>query len=406
MRSTRHTMIRLFTRRLLFPVFLLLHTIMVAAQDNRTQSPWFLTDLSVGVNIGYIHYPFSSSHLNRGYTAGSLEIPRTAVRITLLDRPIVKDLSVRVTYMRPVNWPYYYDINGDKKKHSVYMNFGGITFKSAIPVNKKISIHGEAGLGVVTRKGFQVDGANVLDDLVYATLLSGAGITYQRNKKWSFNASVTYAPGNKKNNHPSTLFYSGGFLYTMRKLSPEKAEAAAKAGYVFPKHLIQVGYATNGVGRGVNRFLANGAVPVFWGGAKWLDGLMLQYQRNIFHTRKVFSMDVGFSAGFWKSSEQKQGILTLAVFPAFRFTLLRTKPADFYFYYGVPGPCFISRTEVDGIKAGSHFTFQDLMGIGSFIGKGRRWNVETRIGHYSNGNIFPDNPGLGVPLTFCAGYTF
>lgn len=396
-----------FCNRYLPVAFLLISfSFASTAQDNRTQYPWFLKDLSLGVNIGYINYPFTSSHLKSEFQAASVHIPHTAVRITLIDRPITPYLSAKVTYMRPVNWPYYFDINGDKQKHSVFMNFGTVTLKSAWPVTKKISVYGEAGLGVVTRKGFEINGKEAISNGVYATLLSGTGISYHANNNWSFNASLTYAPGNKKINHPAATFYSAGFLYTMRKLPDKKVQEAARSKYVFPKHLIQAGFATNAIGHGVNRFFANGTVPVFWGGEKWLQGFMLQYQRNIFHTKKVFSMDVGFSAGFWKTSQQKQNVFTLAVFPAFRFTLIHSRPADFYFYYGVPGPCFISRTQIDGINAGKHFTFQDLFGIGSFFGKKRQWNIETRIGHYSNGNIFPDNPGLGVPLTFCAGYTF
>jgi hypothetical protein len=46
------------------------------------------------------------------------------------------------------------------------------------------------------------------------------------------------------------------------------------------------------------------------------------------------------------------------------------------------------------------------MGIGMFSGKKRKFNSEIRIGHYSNGNIFPDNKGIKIPLTFNAGYTF
>jgi hypothetical protein len=80
--------------------------------------------------------------------------------------------------------------------------------------------------------------------------------------------------------------------------------------------------------------------------------------------------------------------------------------ADYYFYYSVAGPTYISKTLLDGEETGRHFTFQDLIGIGSFVGPGRRLNAEINIGHFSNGNIFPYNAGVKVPLTFCFGYTF
>ncbi|HKH63798.1 MAG TPA: acyloxyacyl hydrolase, partial [Flavitalea sp.] len=96
----------------------------------------------------------------------------------------------------------------------------------------------------------------------------------------------------------------------------------------------------------------------------------------------------------------------LSVFPLFRFTFIRTRPADLYFYYSVAGPTFISKTKIDDVNTGKHFTFQDLMGLGIFSGKNRNINAEVRIGHYSNGNIFPYNEGVKVPLTFNLGYAF
>jgi len=86
--------------------------------------------------------------------------------------------------------------------------------------------------------------------------------------------------------------------------------------------------------------------------------------------------------------------------------LIHTRPADYFFYYSVAGPAYISKTIIDGIATGKHFTFQDLLGIGAYIGKKRKIVSEIRIGHFSNGNIFPENEGVKVPLTFCAGYCF
>ncbi|MBX9783501.1 MAG: hypothetical protein K2X48_09430 [Chitinophagaceae bacterium] len=45
--------------------------------------------------------------------------------------------------------------------------------------------------------------------------------------------------------------------------------AKQKAGYYFPKQLLQIGYASNVLGYGVNDFISGGSinpVPLFWGG--------------------------------------------------------------------------------------------------------------------------------------------
>jgi hypothetical protein len=90
----------------------------------------------------------------------------------------------------------------------------------------------------------------------------------------------------------------------------------------------------------------------------------------------------------------------------FRFTAIRTSPFDLYFNYSLAGPTFISRTVIDGEETGRQFTFQDFMGLGAFIGRGKSTKVEIRISHYSNGNLFPRNAGVTVPITVIVGRSF
>ena len=146
-------------------------------------------------------------------------------------------------------------------------------------------------------------------------------------------------------------------------------------------------------------------VPIFWGGHAKVDfGIAPHYERNVFHTRRLFALDIGASAGFYKTRETDQRFTTLSVYPLFRFTFLRTRPADMYFAYSLAGPTYISKIVLDGLDTGRHFTFQDFMGIGWFIGRERNLNVGVKINHYSNGNIFTQNAGVKIPLTFSVGY--
>ena len=79
---------------------------------------------------------------------------------------------------------------------------------------------------------------------------------------------------------------------------------------------------------------------------------------------------------------------------------------DPYFFYTLGGPAFISRSLLDGIDTGKRFTFYDAIGLGAFLGVERRFNAEVKVAHYSNGNIFPENAGVKIPLTFCLGFCF
>ena len=72
--------------------------------------------------------------------------------------------------------------------------------------------------------------------------------------------------------------------------------------------------------------------------------------------------------------------IPLSAFPLFRFTFLRTKPADVYFYYSVAGPTFISKHVIDSIDTGKRFTFQDLMGMGVFTAGTETLMPKLRLG--------------------------
>ena len=137
-----------------------------------------------------------------------------------------------------------------------------------------------------------------------------------------------------------------------------------------------------------------------------LRGRSLRYERNIFHTNKIFSFDWGISIANWLSVRDRMNFSTVSVYPKFRFTPVHLRLTDFYLTYSLAGPTFISKTSLDGQDLGKIFTLQDLIGLGSYIGKQRHINVEVGIGHYSNGNLFIRNPGIMIPLTVSMGYAF
>lgn len=378
-----------------------------SAQDLRAQYPGLLRKAYFGLNLGYINYPFGNEHLAPGYTASSVQVPHLAIRLTLLGYRFNDYLSGQITYMRPFNWVEYHNINNNHAQNSVWMNVGGLTLKAQTAQRKRFSAYGEAGLGIVTRNGFDIDDVPVVKDASYATVLAGGGVQYHLNRKWKLNLSATYAPGRDKLQQPHTLFISGGFSYDMQPLSAERVQRNSTSGYIFPKNLFQVGFTTNGAGYGVNKFVSEGAIPIFWGGeARLRRGFSMNYQRNVFHTRKVFSLDVGTSFGYWESRINEDQLFTLSVYPLLRFTVLRTRPFDLYFNYSVAGPSFISSVQIDDKDTGKNFTFRDFMGMGVYAGKTRKLNAEINIGHFSNGNVFPSNAGVMIPLGFHLGYAF
>lgn len=375
------------------------------SQDKNGQYPDFLSRSYFGVNLGYINYPFSNLHLKQGYQVETVTIPHLAVRITLLGYRINKNLEALITYMRPVLWVQYKNINGDLSHHSVFMNVAGLTMKSSVPLNSKVSIFGEAGLGIITRNGFNIDNNIAVDDATFGTAFTGAGLEFKLNDKWSFVSMASYSPGNSKVNQPHVFSATTGFKYNMRPLPDKTVEKNSGTKYFFPKSTVQLSLSTHTSGYEVNNVISE-KMHIFWGGVVQIShGLSINYLKNVFHVYKVFALDIGASAGYFKTNLNREEMATLSAFPVFRFNLLRTNKVDGYLYYSVAGPSYISKTKLDETEIGRRFTFRDFMGVGLYAGRKRKINFETSIGHFSNGNLFPNNSGVKIPLTFTLGYT-
>jgi hypothetical protein len=393
-------------RFLLAAVVVMLTSLFAVAQpgEKRIQYPWGLKNSYFGINIGYINYPFSSAQLEPGNSVEKVTIPHIAPRITLFGYQFNKYLSAQITYMRPVDWVRYYNINGNKRSHTVWMNVAGLTVATQLPLNKKFSLFAEGGLGIVTRKGFEIDAKPVVKNAIVTTVLLSGALQYHLNRKWDLQLNATWSPADSRKKHPHTIFYSFGFNYRLKALSPEKVISNIKSGYYFAKHLIQTSYTTNAFSYGVNDLFSK-TLPLFWGGAAHIkQGFSVHYQRNIFHTRKVFSLDWGAGLGYWKSRNNNDKLLTFSVYPVLRFTAIRSLKTDLFFEYTVAGPTFISKTLIDKETTGRHFTFYDAMGLGIITGKQKKLTTGIRIAHFSNGNLFPQNDGVKVPLTFSLGY--
>ncbi len=377
------------------------------AQDERAQYPLLLRNSYVGLQLGFIGYPFSNTQFQTGFRAESVQVPHLAVRALLMGHDFNRYFAAQLTYMRPVEWVHYRNVNGDQIDHSVWMNAGGLTIKARVPVAARWSAYGEAGLGIITRKGFEINQVAAVKDANYASLLMGAGVRYQVNDNWDLTAGVTASPSHARDRQPRTTFLSGGFNYTMRKLSQDQVEQNTNTGFSFPKNLLQFGYTTDALGYGTNDFVSKRAVPVFWAAdVRVAHGVSAGYQRNVFHTRRVFALDWGIGGSSWRTRKDGEHFATASLYPVLRFTAVRTQPMDVYFAYSLAGPSFISRTTIDGGETGRRFTFQDYMALGFFASRKRHLNFELRIVHFSNGNLFPRNAGVTVPIGFHAGYAF
>jgi opacity protein-like surface antigen len=399
-------MITRFLTVFFLTVFLFTGSLHTLAQDKRAQYPGLLSNAYINIDFGYINYPFSTAQLASGYTIENIRVPHLAIRIIPLGYRFNKYLSAQISYMRPFNYTEYKNLNGDKETYYVWMTEGGLTFKGNLPLSRKLSVYGEAGLGTISRKGFVKDSIRVIENANYATYLFGGGLQYHIGNKWDFQLHGNYSPANSKQKQPQVSFIGAGFVFNMHTLPQARVEEVTKAGYSFPKNLLQIGFCTNALGYNVNDLFSE-KIPVFWGGNVDVHkGVTLHYQHNVFHTKKVFALDIGASLSYWETKMNRKDFYAISVFPVLRFNLVRTKSADFYLNYSLAGPSVLSTPNLDSLDTGNRFTYQDFMGAGFFAGKKRNINGEIKIVHYSNGNTFPNNSGVKIPLTFSVGYAF
>jgi hypothetical protein len=375
--------------------------------DTRTQYPDWLANSTFGINLGYIDYPFSQAQLQPGFQARSIQIPKAAGSIVLMGREFTRHLSGQASYLRAAKFVRYDDINRRQSSDSVWVVSATFTLRARVPVSSRVSITGEAGLGVTNRRGFTHNDVAVVKDAHVAALVLGTGAEYRLGRAWDAIAAVTYLSGRARYEQPRTLFMSSGIRYTLRPLPASRVRAPADDGPIFPEQLVRLEYTHAAFGFGVNRLLSS-KVPIFWGGHVEVGrGGALRYERNIFHTRRFVSVDLGASIAHWRSLEKDEAFTTVSLYPLLRFTLVRSRAADLFVSYSVAGPTFISGKMIDDQEVGTtRFTFQDALGVGAFVGANRRGMVGLCISHYSNGNLFSRNAGIAIPLTVSFGYSF
>jgi len=383
-------------------------------EKQKTKFTKFLSKSYYSLNFGGIFYPFSNDNLIDGYATESFSRNWFSGRL-LLGHKLIDNFSIQFGTMRPASWFKYDNVNNIGYEKSVWINAWSLSLKKDFNFNKKTSFYAEIGVANLTRFGFSINDKIIYDDAHYASLIYGLGLQYWLSDKWRLSANGTFLPSSAKHNQPSISQVSAGFEYHLQQVDDKIAKEYAENEYFFPNNIFQISYGTGEIGFGFNQFFGMSlpvgnfesfGIPVFWvGEVKAQHAVSVTYQRLIYRSEKIFSLDWGLSATYFQS-RGKTDVFAFSIFPVLRFYLLRNKSFDLYSNYSIIGPAYISKADIDGIKSGPNTTFQDTMGFGLFFGKERKYNFELRIMHYSNGNIFARNAGVAIPIQFTFGKTF
>jgi len=379
-----------------------------SAPDTRTQYPPLLVNGFFGLSVGAIGVPFTASQLRPGYHAEAIRTPHSAFQITLLGRQFNRYVSGEMNYTRPMRWANYDNVNGTGTGHSVWLVLGEFKLRARVPIAERVFLYGDAGVAVTSRHGARTaDGAVVVENAHYPAILTGAGLEYSVNDRWSLLVGLTRSAASTTHDQPRALLFSSGVRYRLHPLPADQVANALRGGHIFSKQIVQVGYAASLAGYGPNHFFSK-TVPIFWGGNLSVDhGFTVRYERNLFHTQKRFAFDLGASVARWHAPRSAEHLASVSVYPLVRFFLIRTPSADLHAYYSLAGPTILSQSDLNQVPIGTNrFSFQDLMGVAVLAGKSRHTLISIGLGHYSNGNLFPINAGVAIPLTVSLGYAF
>ena len=370
-----------------------------AGQSDKVQ-PIFRPNY-IGLEIAYANFNYNNSYLNPFYRATRFDYNSGVAFQLLLGHYFVPYFALQLGLMRPLIWTRMIGINGVfRYKTSIWTNMLHFDARGRLPLGAGFSLLGDVGVAVVSRHGAYDPGRPIITDRQTITPLVGGGVDYAITDRWyiGWRANYTFQQSGKQ----PAIFYTGVNVDYHFGGGPSQDENASTK-YNFPKQELEVGGFTSSV----FNFPIAEHVPFFWSGkVKTSSALMLTYRRMFYHSEKYFSFDWGASAQRVVGSMNRQVIYGLTIYPDVRFWFLRCNWVDMYLTVSVAAPTYISRRFLGGRNLGAHFTFYDYAGLGAFLGTSKRVDIGLQVGHYSNGNIFPQNPGIEIPLTVHLGVAF
>src|SRR5579872_744493 len=184
--------------------------LMVGARSPSPAYPAWLVNSYFSVNVGSLRQSFTARQLEPGFRATAIAEPHVAARVVLFGHEFTPWLAAQITYMRPVQFVTYRDVNGDATGHHVWTGFGGASVKARVPLVGRTALYGEAGLGIASRHGFGVHDTAVVADASHAAPLLGAGVDYRVRPSWDLTAGATFIPGRARDRESGALMIDAG----------------------------------------------------------------------------------------------------------------------------------------------------------------------------------------------------
>ena len=259
--------------------------------DTRTQYPAFMRDSYVSLRGGYIGYLFTATQLEPGFQAESIERPRPAVRLDFFGHHFTKNLAAQVTYMRPGPVRRIQQHQRQERQSSGVERLRRADLRLGTAADRpKLSAYVEGGYGVTSRSGIVIDGKTALQPAHYGSALVGGGLAITGRRRSTSCSARPIRRAARRSSSRRRACTPPALRYNMRALPAATVAENRDAGFLFPANIVRAGYSTNLLGYGVNDLFSKWVV-IFWGGhVDTKQGGSIEYERNVFHTKKRFAV--------------------------------------------------------------------------------------------------------------------
>lgn len=140
--------------------------------------------------------------------------------------------------------------------------------------------------------------------------------------------------------------------------------------------------------------------PLMWTAKLSADRAFHVGYESVFYERhKVFQLLSGVSAGYMETKEQvPDSIYVASVYVLAKLSLIHSRVFDFVLLYSPAGPSMLSKNTFATTAFTNNFVFQNQLGLGVSFGKEKAYECFAKMYHYSNGDTFPVNGGIDIPI--------
>lgn len=140
--------------------------------------------------------------------------------------------------------------------------------------------------------------------------------------------------------------------------------------------------------------------PLMWTARLKVDrAIIAAYEKRIYKPWNYLEFYSGLSVGYLEKNQAHQdSISVISNYIMMRVYLMKTSFCGLFLLYSPAGPSFLSKKNFVKTGFSNRFVFQDQFGLGAEV-KGRaHYEIFAKLYHFSNGDIFPINGGIDIPL--------